>query len=140
MADRIQVRRDTAARWLQYNPILLEGEQGFETDTDQYKMGDGVHTWDELPYRGGPFLQQRGNSTTGAMSQDAVTKEFKKYDASMEELQTEVFPLSATLKRWRFMESDTQGTARNPYSSGSERGRCNGRGRTSSHGKCAAQH
>ena len=105
MADRIQVRRDTAARWKQYNPVLLEGEQGFETDTDQYKMGDGVHKWDELPYRGGPFLQQRGNSTTGAMSQDAVTKEFEKYDASMEELQTEVFPLSATLSAsWTLKE------------------------------------
>lgn len=29
MADRIQQRRDTAARWAQFNPILLEGEVGY---------------------------------------------------------------------------------------------------------------
>jgi Tfp pilus assembly protein PilZ len=46
MADRIQFRRDTAARWSQYNPILLEGEIGVVTDNpNQYKIGDGVHAW-----------------------------------------------------------------------------------------------
>lgn len=46
MADRIQQRRDTAARWSQYNPILLEGEIGVVTDNpNQYKIGDGVHAW-----------------------------------------------------------------------------------------------
>lgn len=74
MADRIQQRRDTAARWAQYNPILLEGEPGYEIDTDQYKLGDGVHAWNDLPYRGDPCLQQKGNSTTTPMSQNAVTE------------------------------------------------------------------
>ena len=53
MADRIQFRRDTAARWLQYNPILLAGEIGYVIDSyNQYKIGDGVHTWNELPLQG----------------------------------------------------------------------------------------
>ena len=75
MADRIQLRRDTAANWTNYNPILLEGEPGIELDTDQWKLGDGVHTWSQLPYRGGECVQQRGQSTTVAMSQKAVTDE-----------------------------------------------------------------
>ena len=75
MADRIQLRRDTAANWTNYNPILLEGEPGIELDTDQWKMGDGVHNWADLPYRGGECVQQRGQSTTVAMSQKAVTDE-----------------------------------------------------------------
>ena len=74
MADRIQQRRDTAARWAQYNPILLEGEVGYELDTDQYKVGDGVNAWNALPYRGDPCVQQEGSSTTTPMSQDATTK------------------------------------------------------------------
>ena len=50
MSERIQMRRDTAARWAQYNPILLEGEIGYVTDSMQFKIGDGMHAWNELPY------------------------------------------------------------------------------------------
>ncbi len=76
MADRVQLRRDTAANWTAYNPILLEGEIGLELDTDQYKLGDGIHTWSALPYRGAPCVQQMGSSTTTPMSQKAVTDIF----------------------------------------------------------------
>lgn len=50
MADRIQQRRDTAARWAEFNPVLLEGEIGFVTDNpNQYKIGDGINAWNDLP-------------------------------------------------------------------------------------------
>lgn len=77
MADRIQQRRDTAARWAQYNPILLEGEVGYVTDDpNQYKIGDGVHAWNNLPLRGfdGTLVHKLGNSEIAAMSQQGVTK------------------------------------------------------------------
>ena len=76
MADRIQQRRDTAARWAQYNPILLEGEVGYVTDDpNQYKIGDGVHTWNELPLRGfdGTLVHELGTSSNAAMSQAVTT-------------------------------------------------------------------
>lgn len=76
MADRIQQRRDTAARWAQFNPILLEGEVGYVTDDpNQYKIGDGVHTWNELPLRGfdGTLVHTTGDSTTSVMSQKIVS-------------------------------------------------------------------
>ncbi|GEM_PF-2613641 len=74
MADRFQHRRDTKARWAEINPVLLQGEVGYELDSDQYKLGDGIHTWNQLPYRGDPCLQQTGSSQTTPMSQDATTK------------------------------------------------------------------
>lgn len=86
MADRIQLRRDTAANWTAYNPILLEGEPGIEIDTDQWKLGDGVHTWSQLAYRGGECVQQKGQSTTVAMSQKAVTDELNTLDSKVEAL------------------------------------------------------
>ena len=52
MAVRIQFRNDTAANWTAANPILAVGELGLETDTDQFKIGDGVATWSALPYGG----------------------------------------------------------------------------------------
>lgn len=50
MAQRIQVRRDTAANWTSVNPVLADGEQGLERDTKQTKFGDGVTAWNALDY------------------------------------------------------------------------------------------
>lgn len=50
MATRMQQRRGTAQQWLTANPILAAGEIGFETDTNQFKIGDGLNTWFELSY------------------------------------------------------------------------------------------
>ncbi len=46
------VRRDTAARWEEVNPVLEADEIGYETDTDIFKVGDGIREWVDLkPYR-----------------------------------------------------------------------------------------
>lgn len=50
MANRIQIRRDTSKRWTEINPLLMEGEIGWETDTRKAKMGDGINNWNDLPY------------------------------------------------------------------------------------------
>ena len=81
MADRIQQRRDTAERWAQYNPVLLEGEVGYVTDNpNQYKIGDGIHAWNDLPLRGytGTIVQETGNDENSVMSQKSVTNEINK--------------------------------------------------------------
>jgi hypothetical protein len=43
MAFRIQIRRDTSLKWSTNNPVLLQGELGYETDTDCIKIGDGIN-------------------------------------------------------------------------------------------------
>lgn len=48
--DLIQVRRDYAASWTVVNPILDDGEPGYEIDTRKIKLGDGVSRWNELSY------------------------------------------------------------------------------------------
>ena len=50
MATRIKLRRDTATRWQNINPVLSLGEPGCETDTGKMKIGDGVKTWNTLNY------------------------------------------------------------------------------------------
>jgi hypothetical protein len=50
MATRMQQRRGTAAQWTAANPILSAGEIGFETDTGQFKIGDGTTAWDDISY------------------------------------------------------------------------------------------
>jgi hypothetical protein len=50
MAIRMQQRRATAAQWTSANPVLAAGEIGWESDTNKFKMGDGVNQWGDLDY------------------------------------------------------------------------------------------
>lgn len=52
MAVQIQFRNDTAAAWTAANPILAQGEMGVETDTNKFKIGNGVDNWATRPYGG----------------------------------------------------------------------------------------
>lgn len=83
MADRIQLRRDTKANWESYNPILLEGEPGHVLDDPNlYKMGDGVHAWNDLPYRGysGTMTQDIQDSPNTVPSNAALLSKFRSVD------------------------------------------------------------
>lgn len=50
VADKIQIRRDTAANWSSANTTLAAGEFGFETDTNKIKVGNGSTAWTPLGY------------------------------------------------------------------------------------------
>lgn len=45
-----KLKRGTAARWAEVNPILEAGEPGFVYDTNRLKIGNGVTPWNDLPY------------------------------------------------------------------------------------------
>lgn len=74
---RIKLRRDTAANWTSANPTLDLGEPGYETDTEQMKIGNGVDAWTTLPYFAGGFdggtihqaleVAVNGTDTSGAL-------------------------------------------------------------------------
>ena len=55
MADRIQLRRGTAAQWAaNQDKVLLSGEPAAELDQgNKFKIGDGVTAWSQLGYVGG---------------------------------------------------------------------------------------
>lgn len=47
---QIKNRTDTKERWASSNPVLLNGEFGIVQGTTQFKIGDGVRPWNELPF------------------------------------------------------------------------------------------
>ena len=63
-----KVRRGQSQVWADINPILADGEPGYELDTHRLKIGDGEKSWNELPYIG-------GSSTEIPELQEYVTKE-----------------------------------------------------------------
>lgn len=52
MPTQLQFRRGTYAQWAAANPTLAEGEFGLETDTHQFKVGNGLTAWNSLSYGG----------------------------------------------------------------------------------------
>lgn len=48
--SKIQLRRGTASQWTAVNPVLANGEAGYETDTRKIKIGNGASTWNQLQY------------------------------------------------------------------------------------------
>lgn len=57
----VAIRRDTAANWTAANPVLLSGQEGYETDTRKRKVGNGTSAWNALAY----------DSTAGLTAEDA---------------------------------------------------------------------
>jgi hypothetical protein len=50
---QFQPRHDTSGNWnIVFNPILSSGEMGIDLTLNQFKLGDGINTWINLPYGG----------------------------------------------------------------------------------------
>jgi len=50
MAQKTVIRTDVSASWKAKNPILAEGEMGYERDTNLVKYGDGKTHYNDLSY------------------------------------------------------------------------------------------
>jgi hypothetical protein len=74
MAFRVQIRRDTTLNWNTNDPILLDGEFGYETDTGRYKIGNGIDVWSDLIYSlVGITGPTGGTGSTGATGSTGTT-------------------------------------------------------------------
>jgi hypothetical protein len=85
MAVQIQFRRGTASAWTTANPILADGEMGIETDTDQFKIGDGLTAWTSLAYGGIAGVagtNGQGVPTGGTVGQILYKNSSTNYDTS----------------------------------------------------------
>jgi len=45
---------NTRSQWTALNPVLLAGEPGLESNTQNLKIGDGLTPWNKLSYHGCP--------------------------------------------------------------------------------------
>jgi hypothetical protein len=66
MAVQIQFRRGTAYEWSSVNPKLAQAEMGIETDTNLFKIGDGINYWNDLDYGG--IRGYTGSASTATFS------------------------------------------------------------------------
>jgi len=47
---RFKLRRAADTLWLAADPVLLEGEPAYSTNSNLLKIGDGNRPWSQLPY------------------------------------------------------------------------------------------
>ena len=47
---RLSEKNYTSEQWTALNPILEAGEIGIDLTTNRLKIGDGVKSWNNLPY------------------------------------------------------------------------------------------
>lgn len=81
---RIQLKKDTSEAWRINNPVLLDGEAGYESDTNLTKVGDGIHRWLELDYinSGATAIASTANYAinAGALGGTSAADWAKKFD------------------------------------------------------------
>lgn len=81
---RIQLKKDTSEAWRINNPVLLDGEAGYESDTNLMKVGDGIHRWLELDYTnsGATAIASTANYAinAGALGGTSAADWAKKFD------------------------------------------------------------
>lgn len=70
---RMQQRRDSAADWTSSNPVLAEGEIGWETDTKRLKIGDGTTAWTSLAYSPSTITVKRVKRTSGNITLNSTS-------------------------------------------------------------------
>ncbi len=73
MAIQIQYRRGVAEAWTEINPVLAEGEPGYETDTGYFKVGDGFTAWADLLYSSGTQGEQGEQGIQGIQGETGAT-------------------------------------------------------------------
>lgn len=64
----------TSNEWEILNPILLKGEQGWETDTNKTKIGDGFRRWKNLDYSSSGGSSDSGNTVKGLWEPSVINE------------------------------------------------------------------
>ena len=65
LGKKIQHVRKLSTEWTSSNPVLSDGEIGYETDTGKFKFGNGTSGWNTLPYSS----VQAGSTTVAGVVQ-----------------------------------------------------------------------
>jgi hypothetical protein len=76
---------NTRNAWTAQNPVLLAGEPGVESETENLKIGDGRTAWSGLPYFGNPGYWGSfwdGTSQVAALANTAYAIKLRQVDTS----------------------------------------------------------
>lgn len=89
---RIQFFRGTASQWASANPVLAQGQPGYEIDTGKLKIGNGSTDWNSLPYSTDPTylanLLDIGTGYTVVTDNNDIVSAIAEVDSALAALST----------------------------------------------------
>ena len=104
---KIKIRRDTSINWQTANPVLALGEIGADMTKHGLKVGDGVSTWNTLPFCGPELVNDLITGGTEAVLTAEQGKVLKSLvdtkidqatlDAELNKLETDLVGLMGSL-------------------------------------------
>lgn len=107
----IQFRRGSAYLWKSVNPVLAEGEAGFEIDTGRLKIGDGYNNWNDLQYIGSGEVIQTVINTNAYTIQKGQAVYFKEiYNG---QINIDQYNSNNTDKKYKFLGLVTSNLGQN---------------------------
>ena len=63
LSNTFKLKRGLSVHWIEQNPLLEQGEPGFAYDTNELKIGDGLHSWNDLPLLTGETIESSNSLT-----------------------------------------------------------------------------
>lgn len=126
---QFQLRRGTESEWTSANPTLAAGEMGVETDTGNFKIGDGTTAWNTLDYGGlagatGPTGATGPEGPEGPVGQGLELKGVLDNEGELPSSEQQVgdaYLIGTVLYVWdgtEFISADLQGPQGEPGTSG----------------------
>ena len=92
ISARVTVRKGTKVQWSLTNPVLLEGEMAWESDTRMLKVGDGTSAWNQLP-----FYESGGGGVNSTMTHDASV-----FPAEITTAREGLFAVKEQINKWKY--------------------------------------
>lgn len=71
----IQFKRGKTGSWQRASQKLAPGQPGYDKDKHKLKIGDGIHSWKELPYVSGLFKEEVLDSETNLDTRRSLDSE-----------------------------------------------------------------
>jgi hypothetical protein len=107
MNVRLKTWIDTQETWASNNPVLLNGEIGIEKGSQlKLKIGDGLTTWNSLPYYGGNVVISTTAPSTSDYQYSLGTMWFRTNDANTPNRAYYLETVSGTTATWRKVITD----------------------------------
>lgn len=107
MNVRLKTWIDTQETWASNNPVLLNGEIGIEKGSQlKLKIGDGLTTWNALPYYGGNVVISTTAPATSDYQYSLGTMWFRTNDANTPSRAYYLETVSGTTATWRKIITD----------------------------------
>ena len=80
MTESLTIVRDTCENWFNNNPILDINEFGYDITHNRLKLGDGVHSWNDMDYLDTKYNDQEIKQIMNTIIEEALPLKADKDD------------------------------------------------------------